>query len=415
MKNYVIIGNGVAAAGCVEGIRSQDAEGGITIVSQENRPVYCRPLISYYLEGKAAVERMNYRPADFYVQNRCQVHYGKTALALDPAARQVTLDGGAALSYDRLCIAAGSSPFVPPFAGLSTVDKQFTFMTLDDALALNQAVDRQSRVLIIGGGLIGLKCAEGLQGRAGQITVCDLADHLLSSILDSACAQVLQQALEKNGVRFLLGTSVAQFSGHTAVLSDGQQLDFDVLVLAVGVRPNTALVKDAGGQVNRGIVIDAHMQTSLPEIYAAGDCAEGYDCSLGENRVLAILPNAYLQGYCAGVNMAGGSQEFANAIPMNAIGFYGVHALTAGTYVSPEQGGQCYEETGPGKIKRLYTKDNRLTGFILIGDVDRAGIYTALIRNQTPLDAVDFPRLQISPDLAAFDQNTRRKTLGGVV
>lgn len=415
MKQYVIIGNGVAAAGCIEGIRSVDAAGKITVVSGENHPVYCRPLISYYLEGKTDPERMRYRPADFYETMGCQVLYGKRAVSMDSAAKTITLDDGAVLSYDKVCVAAGSSPFVPPFAGLDTVDKKFTFMTLDDTLALEAATDKTSRVLIVGAGLIGLKCAEGLRDRVAEITVCDLADRVLSSILDAECAAMMQSHLEANGIRFLLGDSAASFEGGKAVMKSGKTVEFDVLVLAVGVRANTALVKDACGQVNRGILIDTGMQTTLPDVYAAGDCTEGEDITFGGKRVLAILPNAYMQGRCAGINMTGGSAVFDNAIPMNSIGFFGLHAMTAGTYYGADQGGEMYEEKGELTLKRLFTRDGLLTGFILIGQVERAGIYTSLIRERIRLDTVDFEMLKKVTTLAAFSKESREKKLGGVV
>lgn len=248
MKQYVIIGNGIAAAGCIEGIRSADPDGAITVVSAEEHPVYCRPLISYYLEGKTDLERMRYRDADFYDKNGCTVLYGRTAVGLDAKAKTVRLDDGTALPYDALCVAAGSSPFVPPFEGLETVENRFTFITIEDALALEQAVHSDSRVLIVGAGLIGLKCAEGLHGRAASVTVCDLAGRVLSSVLDDECASRMQKHLEKHGIRFLLGNSAKRFDGNKAYMNDGTVVEFDILVLAVGVRANTSLVRDAGGR-----------------------------------------------------------------------------------------------------------------------------------------------------------------------
>jgi len=415
MKQYVIIGNGVAAAGCIEGIRSIDSEGVITVVSAENHAVYCRPLISYYLEGKTDLQRMQYRSADFYEKMGCQVLYGKKAVKIDSTAKTVTLDDGAAVPYDSVCVATGSSPFVPPFAGLDTVEKKFSFMTIDDTLALEAAVDNSSRVLIVGAGLIGLKCAEGLRDRVASITVCDLADRVLSSILDTECAAVMQKHLEENGITFMLGDSAARFEGNTALMKSGKTIEFDVLVLAVGVRANTALVKDIGGEVNRGIIVNTRMETTVADVYAAGDCTEGEDISFGGRRVLAILPNAYMQGKCAGANMAGGETVFDKAIPMNSIGFFGLHAMTAGSYYGADLGSELYEEKGNGTLKRLFTKNGFLTGFILIGQIERAGIYTSLIREQTPLHTINFEILKREPALIAFSEENRRKKLGGVV
>ncbi len=415
LSKYVIIGNGVAAVGCIEGIRKFDTEGKITIISEENHPVYCRPLISYYLEGKTDLDRINYRSKDFYDEMNCEVLYGRTAISIDDSQKTVLLDNQSSISYDKLCIATGSSPFVPPFAGLESVENKFSFMTLDDMLALDKSTSKDSRVLIVGAGLIGLKCAEGLSGKVQSITVCDLADRILSSILDSECAQVIQKHLEKNNIHFMLEDSAVSFDKNTALMKSGKTVDFDILVLAVGVRANTSFVKELGGNVNRGIVINTKMKTSLSDIYAAGDCTEGKDISLGSNRVLAILPNAYMQGHCAGSNMAGGNEAFDKAIPMNSIGFFGLHAMTAGSYFSAEEGGELYEEKTDTTLKRLFTRNGYLTGFILIGDTCRAGIYTSLIREQIPLDSIDFDTLKKSATSTAFSQENRKNMFGGVV
>lgn len=409
MKQYVIIGGGVAAVGCIEGIRSQDQEGKIIMIAGEGCPVYCRPLISYYLQGKTDLERMKYRDDSFYEKNNCEVIYG-TAKKIDVKNKSVLLESGESVFYDALCVAAGSSPFVPPMKYLEAVENAFCFMTEKDALSLEKAITPESRVLIIGAGLIGLKCAEGLCGRVKKITVCDLADRVLSSILDETCAARMQKKMEEQGVEFLLNDSVDYFEKKSAMLKSKQEIPFDVLVTAVGVRPNVSLVQEIGGDVDRGIRIGTDMKTSLPDIYAAGDCTQGYDASTGTNRILAILPNAYMQGRTAGTNMAGGEEVFDDAIPMNAIGFFGLHALTAGSYE-----GEMYEEKTEDSLKRLFVKDGLLKGFMMIGDTDRAGIYTALIRNKTPLEEVDFALLEKSPSLLAFSATNRKKMLGGVV
>ena len=412
MKHNVIIGNGTAAVGCIEGIRTVDKESPITVVSGENRHVYCRPLISYYLEGMTDIEKMKYRKDSFYSDNNCEVLYGKHAVAVDKDKKTVQLDDGEVLNYDELCVAAGSRSFVPPFEGLDTVEKKFNFMTLDDALALESAVEPDSKVLIVGAGLIGLKCAEGIQERVGSITVCDLADRVLSSILDSECSELMSRNLEEHGISLMLGDTAVRFDKNTAYMKSGSEVDFDVLVLAVGVRANVSLVRDAGGEVNRGIIINNRMQTTIDNIYAAGDCTEGKDSSDGQNRVIAILPNAYMQGKCAGVNMAGGDETFDNAIPMNSIGFFGMNAMTAGQ--RPDDA-EVYEEKSDNRIKKLYTKDGYLTGFMMINCAERTGIYTSLIRNKTPLDSVDFDLLKKNPGLMPFGENYTGKKLGSVV
>lgn len=415
MEQYVIVGNGIAAAGCIEGIRTVDRSTPITVISAEKHPVYCRPLISYYLQGKTNLAKMNYRSASFYSDNGCTVIYGETAAHINAEAHTVTLASGQTIPYGKLLVASGSSPFVPRFESIETVKNRFTFMTLDDALHLEQAICSTARVLIIGAGLIGLKCAEGLQGRVGSITVCDLADNILSSILDADTAPTVQAHLEQNGIEFLMGDSVKSFAQQVATMQSGKQIPFDILVVAVGVRPNTSLIADIGGEVHRGIVVNTAMQTSIPDIYAAGDCSEGYDLSIGKHRVLALLPNAYMGGFTAGVNMAGGTKEFGNAIPMNSMGLMGLHIMTAGNYVAETEGGKVLCRKSEKDTRKFFVRDDALKGYILVGDVLGGGIYTALIREKTPLHTLDFESLQKNPNYFAFSAETRRKKFGGVV
>ena len=298
--------------------------------------------------------------------------------------------------------------------GLDSVEKKFTFLTIDDSYAIENAIDENNRVLIIGAGLIGLKCAEGLRDRVQSVTVCDLAPRVLSSILDDECAAIVQRHLEDCGIAFSLGNTADCFDGNTAHMKDGSVIEFDVLVLALGVRPNIGFFKDAGGDCGRAIIVENSMKTSIDNIYAAGDCVEQYDISFGDKRIMALLPNANIGGFAAGVNMAGGEASFDNAVPMNSIGFWGLHMMTAGTYANDGEA-KMIEQKGEKAIKRFFIKDNRLIGFIIIGGVKSAGIYTNLVRNQTELSEIDFDSLIKNPNLLPFSEKTRRKTLGGVV
>ena len=403
---YVIIGNSAAAVGCIEAIREVDTSGEITVIASEPYHTYSRPLISYLLLGKTDTERMKYRPDNFYTANNCKTLFGRTAAAIDSETKEVILENGEKVPYDRLLVATGSRPFIPPMEGIDTVDAKFTFMSLDDAKALEKGLTQDTRVLIVGAGLIGLKCAEGIMDRVGSITVVDLADQVLPSILNREASEMVQAHLENLGLSFILGDSVKAFDRNQAELKSGRRLAFDVLVLAVGVRPNMELIQAAGGKVARGIVTDLSCRTSLPDVYAAGDCSESYDMTTGQNRVLALLPNAYMQGACAGANMAGVEKKYDTAIPMNAIGFAGLHILTAGAY-----NGEKHVLQDEKNYKALFCKDNLLRGFILIGDVARAGIYTALIRNQVPLDTIDFELVMEKPQLMAFTKAARTEMM----
>lgn len=406
--NYVIIGNSAAAVGCIEGIRRFDKENPITVVSDEKYHTYSRPLISYLLYGKTDEERMKYRPDSFYKDNNVNTILGKKAVSINKEEKEVILEDNTKIKYDRLLVATGSRPFVPPMEGLDKVKKKFTFMTLDDAKGLENAISSKSNVLVIGAGLIGLKCVEGILDKVKSVTVVDLAERILPSILDEKGSALVQRHIEEKGVRFILGTSAAKLAANSAELTNGEKVDFDVLVVAVGVRPNTELVKEAGGEVRKGIVTNEFCKTSLPHVYAAGDCTESYDTVTGENRILALLPNAYMQGETAGYHMTGSEKPYDKAIAMNAIGFFGYHVITAGSY----NGKEIITEDGEN-YKKLVVKDNLLKGYIMIGDVARAGIYTKLIREKIPLDSIDFELIKEKPQLMAFSRADREQQLGG--
>ncbi len=409
MKDYVIIGNSIAAVGCIEGIRKVDKTGSILVIGNENHFVYGRPLISYMLMGKTSIDKMNYRDKDFYEVNGVETILGEEVVSINKDDKSITLKKGEVISYKKLMLATGSRPFIPPMKGLELVDNKTSFMSIDDALKLDAMIDKSKDVLIIGAGLIGLKCLEGILDKVKSITVVDLANRVLPSILDEKGSELVKTYLEAKGVKFILGESIAEFtSSTTATTTQQKELSFDVLVTAVGVKPNTSLLQDIGGEVKRGIIVDQNGKTSIEDIYAGGDCVESVDISCDTQRILAILPNAYFQGRSAGISMAGGEEPFDKAMPMNSIGFFDLHIITAGSYI----GDKDVVLDDENNYKVLFTKDNLLVGFILIGDVKRAGIYTNLIRNKTPLDSIDYSLIRTNPQLMAFSYKNRQEQLG---
>lgn len=409
---YVIIGNSAAGIGAVQGIRELDKESEITIISDEKYHTYSRPLISYMLKGDVSQENIKYRPEGFYKENNVKKILGKKAVSVDKNRKAVVLEDGNAVQYDKLLIATGSKPFIPEFKGLEKVRNKFTFMKLDDVKAIERSVTENSRVLVVGAGLIGLKAAEALLHYTKNITVIDLSERILPSILDDDASGIMQKHIEDEGVKFILGASAEEFSDNSAVLTNGDTVDFDILILAVGVRPNTELIEHAGGKVDKGIVTDEKQAVvNLVDIYAAGDCTRSRDITSDSEKIIAILPNAFMQGYVAGKNMAGSNAVYENAFPMNAIGFMGLHIISAGNY-----SGEVYSEIEGENYKKLFTDNNRLKGFILMGEkTANAGIYTSLIRERIPLDTIDFELLKENPSMMAFSAKYRKEKLGGVV
>lgn len=404
---YVIIGNSAAAIGAVEAIRKIDTTGEITLISDEPHHTYSRPLISYRLSGKVEEKNMFYRAKTFYKDNNVTAKLGIKAVSVDSSRKTVTLENGEIESYDKLLVATGSSPAMPPIPGLKECKNGYTFLNYDAALKLMEITNAESRVVVLGAGLIGLKVAEGLEHITKNITIVDLADRLLPSVLDEDAAAMVQKHIEKTGIKFLLSDSAVDVKDNSLTLKSGKTLEFDILIIAVGVRPNISLVKDAGGEVNRGIITDHTQKTTLPDIYAAGDCVESDDISSNTRKILALLPNAYMQGETAGYNMAGKAVEFNNAMPINAVGFFGLPMVTAGTYTD-----DSVTIKSKSVYKRLCFKDNKLTGFIIINDIDRAGIYTSLIREKTDLSGIDMNLLKENPQLMMFSKSERKEKLG---
>lgn len=433
---YVIIGNSSAAIGCIEGIRTLDKDGSIIVLSTEKYQAYSRPLISYLLEGLTTEKHMLLRGHNFYKNNKVDFRPETEVVSIDAGKKTVKLADGTAIGYEKLLNATGSRPFVPPMGGLDTMPGYFTFLTLDSAKSLEKAINKKSHVLIIGAGLIGMKCAEGIADRVADVTIVEMAPRCLPTNLEEDGSAIIQKQMEGHNVHFILGDSVKQFTpdfpkgspaqtgtgksplGGTALTNNGKTLTFDVLVCAVGVRPNTQLIEGAGGKVEKGIVIDENCKTTLPDVWAAGDCVLSHDISADMNRILALLPNAYMQGESAGINMAGGAKPYTKALPMNSAGFFGLHMVSAGSYT-----GKCIDAgkpavkahgdipASPAEYRKFWIDNDQLKGFIIIGDVKRSGIYTSIIREKIPLSTIDFDAIKDEPQLLAFSRQKRDQIL----
>lgn len=391
--DYVIIGNSVAAVGAVEGIRSVDREGKISIFSKESYPAYSRPLISYYLSGKVTPEKMYYRDSDYYGRMKVEAHLGTEVHALRLEEKMVELPSGEKVQYDRLLIATGGKPISPPIPGREYSGVS-TFLTWDDVKELEKELFPGIKVVVIGAGLIGLKATEALVKRDAMVTVAELSSRILSAILDEDSAQIVQNHLEEQGVKFQLNNTVAEILGEggkvTGVrLQNGEEFDCDRVILAIGVRPNLDLVRDTEIKLNQGIVVNPQMATNVAGVYAAGDVSEGYDKIYQEHRVLPILPNAYKQGFNAGVNMAGGSSEYLSGFAMNAIGFFDLPMLTAGIIkpTSPDFQEYIQRDYAKRSYKKVVLRAGKLVGYIALNAVDRAGILTGLMDQEVDVTA----------------------------
>ncbi|MDR2425939.1 MAG: FAD-dependent oxidoreductase [Endomicrobium sp.] len=390
---YLIIGNSAAGINASDAVRTLDKKGDITIVSNEEFPAYGRPLISYFLSGKVKAENMNYRDEDFYSLRNIKLLLNTEAEKVDAVKKKVTFRGGGKVDYDKLLIACGSTPFVPEIKNLKEQKNVFTFLTYKDSIKLKEALSKDSKVIIAGAGLIGLKAAEGLYGQVEKITVIDLADRLMSSVLDKTAADIIEKHIKEKDIEVLHNIYIEEVEGKEKVkrvkFSNGDRPECDILIIAIGVRPNIKLAVSAGIKTERGIIVDEYMQTSQKDIYAAGDCVESLDMLSNENKVLALWPNATTQGETAGFNMTGKRHKAPASFAMNAISFFGLQLISAGI-VSSGDANNLFSDTRGDKFRRLNIANDNLIGFVLINDNQRAGIYTALINDRTKLSSLEY-------------------------
>lgn len=387
MTKYCIIGNSAAAVGAVEAIRENDKNGQITIISKEPYHVYSRPLISYLLAGKIGDDDMYYRDMGFYEDNNVEF-INSTVQTIDTDSRSVIMDGGN-VEYDKLLIATGGTPFVPPTEG-SEKEGVFTFTTWDDAKAIEARLSDVKKAVVIGGGMIGIKSSEALQARGIEVTIVELADSILSTVFDDIASMIAKDHLEMLGIRIITANSVSKIEGDGSVsgviLSDGENIDCDLVIFAIGVRPNVDVAKDTMIDINKGIVVDEGMQTSVKGVFAAGDVSEAYDRVICEKRPLPIWPLAYKQGKIAGSNMAGGSKEYDGGFVMNSIELIDLPTISFGL-TNTDDGVEVLSQQEGEEYKKIVLKNDRVVGAIFIGCIDRAGILSGLIRDEVDVSS----------------------------
>jgi NAD(P)H-nitrite reductase large subunit len=392
--NYVIIGNSVAAVGAIRGIRKVDSEGHITVLSRENHTAYGRPLISYLLGGMINEKRMPYLPADFYDKHQVNLLLGSEVVAVESAQSKVKLASGETIPYDKLLIATGGDPFVPPIEGMQGKENVFTFTTWDDAAKLKAKAGDIERVVIIGGGLIGTKAAEGLYALDKQITIIELADRILSAAFDRTAGRIVGKKMKANGIEVITEDTVVKIEGEGSritgvTLKSGDFIPCDTVIVAIGVRPAASFLKGSGVEVNRGVVVDDKMETSVKGIFAAGDVAEARDFFSGNKNPMPIWPDAYIQGDVAGITMAGGDKGYEGGIAMNSIELFKVPTISMGI-TNPEAGDRyevlTYQDVENYQYRKIVLESGVLVGVVMVSNVERAGIFAGLIRDKVAVE-----------------------------
>jgi nitrite reductase (NADH) large subunit len=376
MKRYLIIGNGVAGTTAAEHIRKNDAEGQITILTDEDMPFYSRIRLIDYLGGDLDEAGLVARKPEWYAERRIELRTGIRVTGADGERRVVVAAGVGEIPYDLLLLATGSHSFVPPIIGC---DRQGTFAlrNIEDARGIISCCLRGREVVVIGGGLLGLEAGNALRRRGMRVTVVEFLPRLLPRQLDPRGAVKLQKIMEGMGFTFHLGISVHEIQGGARVervlLDNCEALPADLVLIAAGIRPNLELARCLGLECNQGILVDSSLRTSRAEVYAAGDAAEF------AGNVYGIWAAALQQGRIAGTNMAGGSLLYRGTVMANKLKVAGIDLAAVGEIDAEGRYRSEVVETESVYRKLVYDRDNRLIGAVMLGDTSDLAAVTRAV------------------------------------
>lgn len=383
----VIVGNGMAAARLVDEL-AKTALGryAVAVIGEEPRLAYNRVLLSSVLAGETGSHEIELRPADWWRHRGVTVRYGYRVTEIDVGRRELKIEGEESVEYSKLVLATGSTPLRLNLPGADLAGVHTFRDSRDVDLLLTLAAARK-RVVVVGGGLLGLEAAYGLAKAGAPVTLLHLMDRLMERQLDASAADLLKTLVEGKGIRILLNASTARIHGDGHVeaveLADGSRIEADAVIFAAGIKPNVALAKEAGIAVNRGVVVNDLMQTSSSDIFALGECAEHRGTCYG------LVEPAYEQARVLARHLAGRSAAYQGSVVSTNLKVSGVSVFSAGDFMGGE-GSESLVLTDRrrGTYKKLVIADGRLTGAVLIGDTVDALWYLELIRNRDNVAAI---------------------------
>jgi nitrite reductase (NADH) large subunit len=382
-ERLVVVGNGMAGMACLEQILKYSPPFAVTVFGDETHTNYNRVMLSSVLAGEKAADEIVINAPEWYQKHGIDLRVGVRIVDVDADAKTVTGNDGSVTPYDKLLLATGSAPWLPPIDGLDK-DGVFVFRTLDDTRELIRRSGPQTRAVVIGGGLLGLEAARGLQVQGCQVTVVHLMATLMERQLDPDGGSYLVGKMEELGVRVLLGrTTVAVLgNGHTegVALSDGSCLDADLVVVAAGIRPNIDLAIRAGVTVNRGIVVNDLMETSHPDIFAVGECVEHRGVCYG------LVAPLYEQGKVLAATITGHrGQTYEGTVQAAKLKIMGVDVFSAGDWSEQNAEPVRFEDRALGIYRKVTVRDGRLAGVILVGDTSDSHRYMEWLRTGADL------------------------------
>jgi NAD(P)H-nitrite reductase large subunit len=395
---YVIVGASAAGISAIETIRRRDPKAEITVISDE-KSIYSRPLLAFYLAGQLGEEKLVYRPHDFYKSLKIELISGR-AKALDVEKCRVELEDGRKVEYDKLLLATGASPRFPKAEGIKR-DGVFGLRRIEDAQGILERVPKARQAAVLGAGLVGLKAAAALKARGLDVTVLVGSRHVLSQMLDETSSQVFRELFEKNGVRIVTGVKPTAVIGDGKIeaveVDKGERFPCELVVVGKGVDPNLELVEGTSIQKDYGVLVDEHCRTNIENIYAAGDVAQAPDIVRGEPWINALWPCAVEQGRIAALNMVDEETVYKGSMRMNSIQFFDVPVISAGLAVltpgplggRPGEHDETIEDRPATLVyRKVFLKDNTIVGFVLIGEIETAGLLRVLMEKKVDVSEI---------------------------
>ena len=383
MTNHLIIGNGVAGTTAAEFIRKQDHTASITLITEEDLPFYFRIRLPEFVAGTISEERLLAKKPVWYTEQKINLVTNRRVTAIDPQTKTVSTNHEDQIPYDRLLLATGSHSFVPPIPGANRTGV-FALRGISDARAISTLAACAKRVVVIGGGLLGLETGQAMRTLGKEVTVVEFSPRLLPRQLDTEGASRLKEIMEtKLGFSFRLAARTKEIAGNDQVtgviLESGEALPCEMVILSAGVRPNLDLALSLGLDHDKGIKVNERMETSSPGIFAAGDVAE-----FGGQAPSGIWPTAMQQGKIAGITMAGGEAIYTGTTMANMLKVVGIDLAAAGE-IDADNRYEAHITATDSTYRKIVTDNKKIIGCILLGDTSDYGRLTRAITEKTEL------------------------------
>lgn len=391
---YLVVGSSHAALEAVTAIRMHDAEGSLTLLTRDPHLPYSPTVLPYVVSGRSAPDGIFLRDEKFFADHRVTLKRGTALKVLHAERNAAELADGSELAYDKILLATGAAPAIPPIPGIDQVSYH-VLRTLDDATKLHAAIKQSKQAVVLGAGLVGMHAAENLVKAGAKVTIVEMAKQLTDGYFDAIAAGLIEKAFTDNGATILTGSRVVKLApsviGATLTLENGATLEADLLLVATGVRPNMDYLAGSPVDYDKGILVSDSMQTSVANVWSAGDCAQARGFFTDTQVMNAILPDATEQGRIAGMAMAGdpGLRQYPGGVPLNTYHFFGRHAISVGSSKVPEGADVAtrFDEASGRYLKAIF-KDGCLLGIYGVNEFFDGGVMCQLILRRVDLSPV---------------------------